>query len=157
MILATPVIFDTNAYRELTYDKTIDETILLIEAIRLKEVSKNMIAFASTIVWHELFSHLADPNDKAFDNCYRALIASYLHSNIENIGKRRIIADADSLLASSLFDYFDPRSESLILEFDKIIGEIYHNPNWQNDVKYSHYFSIIKTATDKDENNFLTL
>ena len=155
MILPIPVIFDTNAYRELTHGKTIDETINLIETIRLKEKSKNIIAIASEIVWQELFCHLADPNDKAFDNCYSAIIASYLHCKIENTTKCRIIGDADILLTGSLFNYRDTHSESIICGFSNIIGELYQNVNWQKNDDYRNYFYSIKTATDKCENDFL--
>jgi hypothetical protein len=153
---AIQVIFYTNAYRQLTYGKTINESIVLMEEIRRNELLQNIRAYVSPIVWLELFSHLADPNDTSFDNCYCGLVTSYFHCmEDENRGSYRLIADGEALLAGSLFKYSDPVTENLYQGFGRLIKEIHHNPDWKNEAKYSAYFKSVKIATDKDELNFL--
>jgi hypothetical protein len=49
--LATQVIFNTNAYRELTNGKDIFGTITVISEIKKREAAQNIAAFASPIVW----------------------------------------------------------------------------------------------------------
>ena len=152
----TQVIFDTNAYRAITYKNTVSESIASIDKIRQKESLQNITAFASPIVRMELFCHLIDEKDEFFDNCHRALIGSYFHclENENNYGCR-LTGDGDDLLAGSLFDHFDPDIEKKYKGFDRSIYEIINNPNWKNEERYSGYFRKIKMAAEKDEINFL--
>lgn len=140
----------------LTFGKNTDEAIASINEIRRKEALQNISCYVSPIVWLELFCHLGDSNDKSFDNCFCALIASYFHCvEDDKNGRYRLIADGEALLAGSLFDYSDPVTTNLYQGFGRLIYEIYHNPDWKNDEKYSNYFKTVKIATDKDEMNFL--
>ena len=70
------VIFDTNAYRKLTYEKSIIEAKEIIEKLRFDEKKNNVKAFAYPFVMLELANHLSDEADKSFENCLSAIVAT---------------------------------------------------------------------------------
>ena len=103
--MCNKLILYTNAYRGLTYGKTISDTIALMHEIRQKEIENNIIVFVSPIVWFELFVHLVNVNDAAFENCLNATIASYLHAQLDEQSFDRILANP----------YILPLNHSLII------------------------------------------
>lgn len=148
------LILDTNAYRGLTYGKTISDTIALMHEIRQKEIENNIIVFVSPIVWFELFVHLVNVNDAAFENCLNATIASYLHARLDEQSFDRILANPYTLLAKSLFDYNEPNEQ--LIGFGKLVGEIYNAPNLNTLTKHKHYLENIKAFVEKKETEFIS-
>ena len=73
------IIFDTNLYRNLSYNKTIPGTITYFDRIISCEKNNSIISFANPFVILELLSHLSDENDPAFNNCHSAIIALFHH------------------------------------------------------------------------------
>ena len=158
------VIFDTNAYRSLTYNKKISETITLIRAIRQKEIEKNITVYVSpTTVWFELFAHLAEVNDKTDINnktveiCLNAIVASYLHSLIdEKDFKYRMMPDSDTMLTELKFNYGNPRKNEILNGFGKLVSEIYNDPTLETLIKHKQYLEKIKAYVEKQESEFIT-
>ncbi len=54
------VIFDTNAYRNLTFGLTEQQTKDLFDKVRTAEASKNITSILSAVTLMELLTHLAD-------------------------------------------------------------------------------------------------
>jgi hypothetical protein len=149
------VIFDTNAYRELFHDKSLNECIEIIENIRKRELELNIHAFISPIVWLELFVHLADFEDKAFEVCINSVCGSYLHtrSHIDDL-QYQIIADSDDLVAKSLFDFEKIENQQVYKHMDYIASEIYKNPCKDTIIKHREFFQKSKKAVENQELKF---
>jgi len=57
------IIFDTNAYRNLTVNRSFDECKKIIDRIVTQEAINNNLSFLSPIVLIELAAHLNDTNE----------------------------------------------------------------------------------------------
>lgn len=104
--MANHTVFDTNVYRELTYDKSHNESTDLMKTIADLERSKNIQALANPYVMLELISHLADENDPAYHNCLSSVLALNEHcrDNSQKSDMLGIIAESESQLCNALFD-----------------------------------------------------
>lgn len=65
------VVFDTNAYRYLTY-KSANNNLVISDFFE-KEAVKNIDALANPFVMQELCAHLNNKNDPAYQNCREAI------------------------------------------------------------------------------------
>lgn len=99
-------IFDTNGYRELTYNKNILELDVELADLVSREKSKNIQGLANPFVMLELTSHLANSTDLAYTNCLHSVYALTKHCLIENDGNDMIaiMADSESQLCKILFE-----------------------------------------------------
>jgi hypothetical protein len=104
------VVFDTNAYRVLTYGKQLETVRRDFDAITGAEQAKGFRVFMANVPWMELFSHLADLLDPAFDDCLKAVVGSYIHSRIDGRFTRgKIMPSWQMLISHELFG--PPREE----------------------------------------------
>lgn len=100
------VIFDTNAYRNITFDKTRQEAIDLGRELRVAERQHSISAYAQIFVMAELLSHLADPDDGAFENCRNAITCMWHHcKKVASDGTRgvRLLAAPETQMARSFY------------------------------------------------------
>lgn len=103
------VIFDTNAYRNLTKWKSCSEIDELVADLKAKEKRKRISAFFNSIVAQELLYHIADPNDASFNICLNANKALFLHSSE---GKNyNAIASHELLLQKMFWNKISPKRE----------------------------------------------
>jgi hypothetical protein len=149
------VIFDTNAYRQLFHDKSLIECIEIIVNIKKRESELNINAFISPVVWLELFVHLADFKDNAFEVCINSICGSYLHTraHLDNL-QYQIIGDSDDLVAMSLFNFERLENQEVYKYMDYVASEIYKNPCIDTINKHKEFFINIKKAVEKKELNF---
>ncbi|MBO9660560.1 MAG: hypothetical protein J7527_17190 [Chitinophagaceae bacterium] len=74
------VVFDTNAYRNLTKDLRAEDIKAFIEQLKNKEAAKNIQARATPVVGMELLANLAGPDKSPhYDDCLKALVAMANH------------------------------------------------------------------------------
>lgn len=89
-------IFDTNAYRELTFGLSLEDARAEAVAIRQMESRQGVLALASPIVIWELASHLADTTDPAYAHCQNALVALAEHTRSSDAHNPGICMALDS-------------------------------------------------------------
>ncbi|MBS1912859.1 MAG: hypothetical protein JST22_12800 [Bacteroidetes bacterium] len=98
------VIFDTNAYRNFIHG--FDEIGVRDRARKLvtRENKCGITVGVSAPVLIELFAHLADPADPAYDICRRALVAAWEHASGHSENALiNVIPEGMLLLSKSLF------------------------------------------------------
>jgi hypothetical protein len=71
------VVLDTNAYRRLTFGKSIKKIKNDFSAITGSERGKGFRVFIAPVPYIELFGHLVDPEDPALDHCLKAVVGCY--------------------------------------------------------------------------------
>ena len=122
------VIFDTNAYRELTFGKDSSQINFKISELISNESKNGIQAFSNPFVMLELASHLADVNDKAYQNCKSSVIALTQHCAIQRDGKQMIaiLADSESQLCKTLFDEYPLQHSDTTEKLAKIYSYISH-------------------------------
>lgn len=73
------VVFDTNAYRNLTFNLNVEESKERFNEIKLKEEECNITSLLNSVTLMELMTHLADKADASYENCKMATIGAYQH------------------------------------------------------------------------------
>lgn len=147
-------IFDTNAYRVLSYDlsltETKDKTARIIECER----NEHVLSLANPYVIWELLAHLADENDSAYEQCLNALVALSEHSSSdEDNGALRLFADTGSTICLELFGQHLPSLEQTSLQLSQIAlyvknhAPVLPDPTIQNNI---HVFSKEMDTIEKN-------
>lgn len=149
------VIFDTNAYREITRDKDFDSCVDTINQLRYKESKQQINAFISPVVLMELFAHLADKNDPHYDNCKNASAMAYLHSKMDNSDVYRLLADPESLLVKLLFDSEISNNQDKSTYLGELAHKIFENPEESHIDNFRNSFRIICEYVKDAEQNFI--
>jgi hypothetical protein len=110
------VIFDTNAYRVLTYDLSLEGARAKAVELRQLERQRGSLALAHPIVAWELVYHLVDPSDPAYNRCLNALAALAEHTESADDSDPGIcfIADAACSICQDIFDQIPQRHLSFI-------------------------------------------
>lgn len=97
------VVFDTNAYRDLSAGKTNAELISLMHDIVAKEKSIDYHGYMCTTVAMELMYHLQDNKLwKSYRSCINAAPAMYLHCGDNN--SFRLLPLPETQIAKAFFD-----------------------------------------------------
>jgi hypothetical protein len=107
------VIFDTNAYRNLTFGCTLEESREKVLKLRKQEQASGVMALANPFVIWELIGHLADKKDPSYDYCMNALVALAEHtwSPFDPNGGICRIADGETSVCRELFQKLPPNAE----------------------------------------------
>ena len=126
------IIFDTNAYRILTSDLSLEDS--RVKAIKLREREKNTgySVLAHPIVIWELLSHLTDSGNPGYSRCLNALVALGEHASSRNRtdGGINMIADALSTVCRELFGRLPPGYEQGLQNLGSLVTYITKNaPN----------------------------
>lgn len=104
------VVFDTNAYRVLTYGCSVEESKAKARNLANSESAAQTKALANPFVIWELISHLADTEDPAYSHCLNALAALVEHTRRpdDKTGGVCRVADGESELCRQLFHQLPP-------------------------------------------------
>jgi hypothetical protein len=140
------VAFDTNAYRNLVEGLTEDESRKKFEKIKELENSRNINANLIQVVLMELFSHLADKHDPAYNVCKNSIIISYIHCMNSETKKLNYIAEFDTHLCFLLFRKYP--DEFIIIQkyFCKLASDVFKNSKEDNLDKLRDNFIICKNG-----------
>jgi hypothetical protein len=97
-------VFDTNAYRNLSFGLSLADA--RARAVRLRELERaaGAAALASPIVIWELLAHLADTADPAYSHCVNALVALGEHTRERGGGGICMALDSEWVVCHTLFD-----------------------------------------------------
>lgn len=145
-------IFDTNAYRNLTYGFTISDVQTIIKDIKRLENSNGYKAYSSPFVPVELGYHLCDHSDPGYEPCKVSLVANYLHT-CQSGDRFRILAEKESLINAFLFDIKEQPHKLLIENIFKIAVDLINNNDF--DASLSPICSILLESVEKAETEFL--
>lgn len=135
------VVFDTNAYRDLSSRKEYSEVIERIKEIVDAERSKGIRAFMSTTVALELMYHLSDPNTwNSFRSCINAAPAMYLHCKENN--SFRVLPLPEVQIAKAYFGVENAKS----IATQEAIGQIFYDLSTGDpqDIVKNHTANITK-------------
>ena len=126
------IIFDTNAYRNLTHNLPLaDSRSKSLDLRRLEQRAGNF-ALASPIVIWELIAHLGDTNDPAYNRCLNALVtlAEHTWSPFDPNAGVCLFADAASTVCRELFHAVPPIATQNIQNLSKLAAYVKnHAPN----------------------------
>lgn len=113
------VVFDTNAYRNLVSNLTLDDAKNKIQVIKQYESKKNIMPMMCTTVAMELLTHLADlHNTRSFKSCLNACQVMYIHCG--NSSEFRLLPLPETQIAK---EYFNVESQAFI-DTQIAIGQI---------------------------------
>lgn len=149
-------LFDTNVYRNIGSNKTIDETLREMEGIQKLESQKNIKACGLLVVGMELLGNLSDgPGSLPYNECLHGLIAMAHHCYENTRNDINVAAHSYPQLCQSFFkvipDTYDLQSKNLggtIADFKKDYPKAlsYHHQNGN--------FQAIKSYIEKEEKAF---
>lgn len=107
------VIFDTNAYRNLTFGCSLEDSRAKVLKLRKKEQDSGVMALANPFVIWELIGHLAEKKGPSYDYCMNALVALAEHtwSPFDPNGGLCRIADGETSVCRELFQKLPPNAE----------------------------------------------
>lgn len=126
------IIFDTNAYRNLTFDLSLADSRSKALQLRQLEQKAGNFALASPIVIWELIAHLSNTNDPAYDYCLNALVALAEHtwSPFDPNAGVCLFADAASTVCRELFRVIPSIATQNVQNFAKLAAYVKNNaPN----------------------------
>ena len=116
------IVFDTNAYRNLIWGKTIEDIDEIIHKIVKRQEELGIISLMSTTVARELICHLFD--NGVFDatgDCTKAIRAIYEHCG--DIETYKLVPLPETQLSRELFGMDNTKAE----EQQKAVTEIVFN------------------------------
>lgn len=118
------VVFDTNSYRNLVKDISIDDIEASIMKLKEKEASKNIMALASPVVGLELLGNLSRPGKSLhYDDCLKGLIAMANHCVVESENTIHIAPHSYVHIASNLFNVVPKAAELISKNMAGVIGD----------------------------------
>lgn len=150
------IIFDTNAYRNLTVNRSFDECKKIIDRIVTQEAINNNLSFLSPIVLIELAAHLNDTNDKAYLNCKNAYASCYLHCKDYVSENFRMIPDGESHLAKVLFNYENTVVLDKLTAYGQLAYRTYADFSENNIDSFRKHFQEMSKYVEFVETQFVT-
>lgn len=137
------IVFDTNAYRNLIFGKTIEEIDKIIHKIVKRQGELGIISLMSTTVARELICHLFDNDvfDEAGD-CTKAIRAIYEHCG--NIEKYNLVPLPETQLSRELFGIENVKAEEQQKAVAEIVFNVFKNPTIDNLNPYLHNIKKIR-------------
>lgn len=116
------VIFDTNAYRNLSADKDFSELESDVKNFKQIEQRESISALMHPIVIKELLYHVAGERDGMHEKALKALKAMYLHCG--DIKHFFILADFDLQLSNFFYKVTDSNRERIDLQLGEIVAAL---------------------------------
>lgn len=121
------VVFDTNAYRNLTFGLTTDESRRIARKLADAEHAQGTKALANPFVIWELVSHLANSSDPAYQNCMNSIVALVEHTRqpMDFLGGICRITDGETEICRQLFNRIPPLAEQNCANLSQLASYIW--------------------------------
>ncbi|SKA90262.1 hypothetical protein SAMN02745166_01684 [Prosthecobacter debontii] len=148
------VIFDTNAYRQLTYGLGLEESRAKAVLLRNKDRNAGRLVLAHPIVIWELISHLMDVGDPGYHHCLHALVALGEHatSSSRPEGGVNIMADALLTVCRELFGRLPPGYEQGLQNLGSLVTHITrHAPDLSDSVAQANIQNLGRGMLAKEQ------
>ncbi|RYX80066.1 hypothetical protein EON73_05785, partial [bacterium] len=147
------VVFDTNAYRTLTYGLTEFEVKAKFKAIKEAESKKDIRPILSHVTGMELLAHLADLCDPGFGPCKIASIAAGYHC-LTKENKLPYLAHPQILLQNLIFGDVDEPTAKQFEVVIELINLLATKPASQIIDTYPEQLNAIEAIVKKHESDF---
>lgn len=147
------IVFDTNAYRNLVFEKTNEEVDKTIHEIVRRQEELGIISLMSTTVARELICHLFD--NGVFDengDCTKAIRAIYEHCG--NIETYNLVPLPETQLSRELFGINNTKAEEQQKAVAEIVFSVFKNPTKKNLEPYLSNIQKIKSHNNETECEF---
>lgn len=152
------VVFDTNSYRNLIRDTSIEDIKANIAQLKEREASKNIMALATPVVGMELLANLAGPGKGLhYDDCLKALIAMANHCYEKTEEQFRVVPDPYLHITQNFFDVTVPAVELISKNIIGVIGDF--KDDYLKAVEGHHFsdtFKVLKNYIDREEPRWIT-
>lgn len=151
------VIFDTNAYRNLVSNKSLDESIYVINEIIELESKLNITTYLSSIVSLELLGNLIeDADSRKFQECKNSIYIANIHCNNAS-GNLKIFPEAKLNLLKTFFNGPSQRLIDLTTNLIGVTQDIFRNVKNIDIHLMRATFSDIKNFLDNKEKEFSSI
>ncbi|MEI6088997.1 MAG: hypothetical protein WCR42_00945 [bacterium] len=147
------IIFDTNAYRNLTFGLTEQQTREIFDKVRSEESLRNITSILSTVTLMELMTHLADKADPSYHHCKIAAIGAYHHVQEEN--NFRLLPHPELLLEQMLFQRVDTKQQESNLTLGRVAFAIHQGPADERILEYDTQIQGVKRIVEQHEQDFV--
>lgn len=118
------VVFDTNSYRNLIRETSIEDIDTTIAQIKVKEARKNIMAKATPVVASEMLANLAGPGKSPhYDDCLKGLMAMANHCCDEAENTMHMIPLPYLHLTINFFEVSPPLAELITKNLAGVIGD----------------------------------
>jgi hypothetical protein len=151
------VIFDTNAYRQLTINLSLPDIVNLAAEIKSLESHADIFALANPIVIWELIAHLPSDTDPAYWHCMNALVMLAEHTWSLNGPSPGVCscADPESTVSQTLFGNVPPIASLNLAELNTLAAYVNHNAPNLNSATELGRFRIFADALNAREKQWL--
>jgi hypothetical protein len=146
-------IFDTNAYRNLTFGLSLADAKSKAIHVRQREESLGILSLASPIVIWELSSHLADAADPAYHHCLNAMAALGEHARSTDVSAPgiRLASDSEWVVCDVLFSRAPPGAVENVANLSALANYIRDNaPSLSDPVVLSNINKFAKEMAARE-------
>lgn len=144
------IVFDTNAYRNLIFGKTIEDIDEIIHKIVRRQEELGIISLMSTTVARELICHLFDKG--VFDetgDCTKAIRAMYGHCG--DVKTYNLVPLPETQLSMELFGTHNTKAEEQQKAVTEIVFNVFINSTIENLEPYISNIERIKSHNNEAE------
>lgn len=151
------VVFDTNAYRNLTVGLTTNDSRRIARKLADAEFASGTKALVNPFVIWELVAHLADPCDPAYENCMNSVVALVEHTRMpaDDSGGVCRIADGETEICRQLFDRNPPIAEQNSANLSRLASYVWREAPTLSDSNALTNFRAFATEMEKKETDWL--
>ena len=151
------VVFDTNAYRNLTFGLTTDDSRKVARRLADEELASGTKALVNPFVIWELVAHLADSSDPAYENCMNSVVALVEHTRLpkDDSGGVCRAADGETEICRLLFNRIPPIAEQNCANLSKLASYVWREAPSLIDPDAQTNFTVFRAEMDKKEQTWL--
>lgn len=151
------VVFDTNAYRNLTFGLTTDESRKIARKLADAEFACGTKALVNPFVIWELVAHLANPGDPAYKNCMNAVVALVEHTRrpLDFLGGVCRVADGETEICRQLFNRIPPNAEQNCANLSQLASYVWREAPSLTNPDAQTNFIVFSAEMDKKEQTWL--
>ena len=147
------VVFDTNAYRNLTFGLTTDESRKIARKLADAELACGTKALVNPFVIWELVAHLANSGDPAYKNCMNSVVALVEHTRlpVDHLGGVCRAADGETEICRQLFNRIPPIAEQNCANLCKLASYVWRAAPTLSDSNALTNFQVFSAEMDMKE------
>lgn len=147
------VVFDTNAYRNLTLRLTTDDSRKIARKLADEELASGTKALVNPFVIWELLAHLANSGDPAYENCMNSVVALVEHTRLptDDLGGVCRAADGETEICRQLFNRVPAIAEQNCANLSKLASYVWREAPTLSDSNALTNFQVFGAEMDKKE------
>lgn len=151
------VVLDTNAYRNLTFGLTTEESRRIARRLADAELACGIKALVNPFVIWELVAHMSDPVDPAYENCMNAIVALVEHTRLphDDLGGVCRVADGETEICRQLFNRIPPNAEQNCANLSKLASYIWREAPSLTNPDAQTNFTVFSAEMEKKEQTWL--